>query len=270
MADRREQVWAYHGVQSRFVNTTDWTAIPFGGLPDLYTKMRAESCTHVDRLCIVAHGDRNGYVDLDPPLTWETVDGMRGDVVKLGQVLNAGARVIFYACTAGGGVEGDRLLTKLSSMWPGRDVIGFNTANETAGPTPGPGAVKSSSKTALRNDEWSNEAKWAHNGKIVRAPLFEFTYFQEHDPLFKNRCGSDGCPGHGAYGHSCDPYNRRTWPTWVVSRNAIEKLKASGAGGKAALPEAKSVGSPQRDRVHPRAPAYPAGTGNFRRRDPVR
>jgi uncharacterized protein DUF4347 len=260
------KVWAYHGTKWTFVRNSEYECTPFDGLSDLHRRLKGESWTAIEELCIISHGDKNGCVDLEPPLTYESVDSMRNELVRLRGYLNPGVRVMFFACTAGGGEAGDTLLKTLSSIWAGCEVIGFNTANEVQGPKPGRGAVHVFSSTSTRNDEWSEEAKWAVNGAIIRAPFFEVTRFQDSDPQFRNRCGSDACLGHKARGHRCDPYLRRVWPKWPVSLDEIKRLREAE---KHAPPHSLGSGNPHHGRIHIQAPAHPSGPGNFKQPRPV-
>jgi hypothetical protein len=212
------KVWAYSGIQSAFLKNTLWeVVIPFTGLADLVDKLREkESPNQVDVLAIVAHGDKAGQVQLTPPLT--NVDAARADLVRLRGFIKHGGRLMFLACQAATGVAGDTFLMKISRIIAGCEVVGFVVANQVYAPQAG--TVKVFSVNSSRNDEWSEEAKWAVNGSIVRPPAFEVLLYQERDPSGKNHCGSDKCPGHGGRGHKhrCDPYQRSSWPPWIVSK----------------------------------------------------
>jgi hypothetical protein len=268
------KIWSYSGTRWSFLNNREWRAVPFKGLSDLCDRMKAESYASVKELCIVAHGDLGGHVRLDPPLTYETLEAHHKDIVRLRGFLAPAARVMFLACQAGKSEEGDRLFMPLSSMLAGCDVIGFSVANMVQGPVPGRECIHVQGMKGLstRDDEWSECAKWALNGAIVRPPMSEFTQFQEHDPTFGNRCGSDACTGHGKYGDRCDPYKRRHWPRWLVSLDEIKRLQDAAnmhqAGARTRIhgsQKHQGTSGSKRDPMHIDAPAHPTGAGRFKK-----
>jgi hypothetical protein len=210
------QIWTYSGTETNFIPARPWDkTYSFLGLADLIDRFKTEGLNNkIDVLMIVCHGNLNGILLLQPPLTFQNVDANRPLFIRLGSYLTAGTKLIFVGCTAGGGPDGDTLLQGISKILAGCTVIGFNTANMAYGPTAGP--IKVYSQNSTRNDEWSEEAKWAMDGFIIRPPLAEVTEFQDHDPIFKNRCGADRCLlGHAMRGQRCDPYKRSARPQWL-------------------------------------------------------
>lgn len=209
------RVWACSGIESAFMHTNAWPeTVPFTGLPDLIGKLRDKHLSNqIDVLAIVAHGDRGGCVLLTPPLV--DVDAARADLTRLRTFLKPDARLIFFACMSAGGFAGDGFLRGVSQILAGCEVVGFIVANQVFAPLAG--TVKVFSQNSTRNDEWSEEAKWALNGSIVRPPAFEVLQCQEKDPSRQNHCGSEKCIGHGGRGlkHRCDPYKRTSWPRWM-------------------------------------------------------
>ena len=85
------------------------------------------------RLAIMAHGDQGGVIAVDgkdhPPfLTAKTVAARHGDLHTIGLATRRGSTIILMGCLAGQGELGTRLLMELSTVWPGRQVVGFTTA----------------------------------------------------------------------------------------------------------------------------------------------
>jgi hypothetical protein len=209
------KVWVYSGTKSNFMSTSEWPIVfRFSGIADLNEKLKAEGVMSIDRLMIVSHGDKAGYVGLDPPLQDDVPQPARHDLAYLRNFLASNARVMFIACVAGRGPPGDKLLMAISYVLASCEIVGFIVPNEVWGPIPG--GFKVNMPGHDRNDEWSPYAKWARNGAIIRPSLFERLRFQEGDPTKKNRCGSQNCRGHAARGLNdvCDPYRRVKWPEW--------------------------------------------------------
>jgi Domain of unknown function (DUF4347) len=211
------KVWANSGTKSSFMSNDSWKwVIPFTGLSDLVEKLRQKNIANgVDVLAIVAHGDLGGQVQLTPPLTNANVDAARAELVQLRSFIKPGGRLMFLACMAAVGPVGDAFLRKVSQIMTSCEVVGFIVANEVFAPLAG--NLKVFSQNSFRNDEWSEETKWALNGSIIKPPNMEVLKFQMKDPSKKNHCGSDKCPGHSRQGipHCCAPYKRSSWPRWV-------------------------------------------------------
>lgn len=209
------KVWAFSGLQTSFMKNREWEeVIPFKGLTDLIAEMRTRNLMNqVDVLAIVSHGDRAGVVQLTPPLT--NVDAARGQFVQLRSFVKSGGKLIFFACQVAGGKTGDVFLQKISAVMAGCHIIGFIVANEVKGPQPG--SIHVYSDNSRRNDEWSEETKWAFDGAITKPPNLEVLWFQQEDPKKGNHCGSDKCPGHIGRGlsHCCNPYRRSGWPQGI-------------------------------------------------------
>jgi hypothetical protein len=157
----------------------------------------------VTRLGIVAHGDIDGLVQLDSPLTADTVRSFERVLQQFPSFLTQDAQVIFFSCIAGAGRDGDRLLNALSTSWPGRTVIGFTVWGETEATEAvaqfspqSPGHVREAphqegsgrpGREGLLGP-WNMYAKWSRNGTIVRRPI------TERDR--QNHCANPRCPGH--------------------------------------------------------------------------
>jgi hypothetical protein len=140
----------------------------------------------VTRLGIVAHGDREGVVELDRHLTADSMPSFATELEELSTYLTPDAKVIFYSCIAGAGIDGDRLLNTLSVRLRGQTIIGFTVFGETdasealsAIAPQSPGRVREaphgrgtgrSGREGLLGP-WSIYAKWSLNGAIVRRPI---------------------------------------------------------------------------------------------------
>jgi hypothetical protein len=221
------KAWVYSGISSNFMSTSEWPIVfRFSGLADLNEKLKAEGAESIDRLVIASHGDKAGYIGLDPPLQDDASPPARHHLAYLRNFLASNARVMFIACMAGRGRPGDKLLMAISSVLATCEIVGFIVPNETWGPIPG--GFKVYMPDNGRNDEWSTYAKWARNGSIIRPSFFERTRFQETDPTKRNRCGSHNCPGHSARGLNdvCDPYRRVKWPEWDSDSPSAAKRPA--------------------------------------------
>jgi hypothetical protein len=130
----------------------DWhVAVPFDNPADLAKKLAAglpmpkEFCGkwyndcdpiargEVVRLAICAHGDQGGKVAIsgkrNPPfLTADNVSTYHADLNTIGlYTRESGSTIVLAGCLAGQGTEGTRLLSELSRVWPGRQVVGFTT-----------------------------------------------------------------------------------------------------------------------------------------------
>ena len=140
----------------------------------------------VTRLGIVAHGDRDGVVQLNRNLTADSMLSFATELQELSTYLTPDAKVIFYSCIAAAGSDGDRLLNALSIRLCGRTIIGFTVFGETdasellsAMSPQSPGRVREAPHgpgTGRLGREgllgpWSIYAKWSRNGVIVRRPV---------------------------------------------------------------------------------------------------
>lgn len=113
-------LWAYR--EFEWVPGNHWTrVVRIDGLRDLAATLRASHVKHgtIARLGIVAHGDSDGVVQLDPVLQPSSISALRPDIVEVGRFLTPGAFIEFYACVAGAGAAGRQLLTRLSGVLPG-------------------------------------------------------------------------------------------------------------------------------------------------------
>jgi hypothetical protein len=80
----------------------------------------------VRKLAIVAHGDKNGVVQLERNLTADTAMSFKSEFLALSRFMVDFGRLIFFSCIAGGDDPGTQLLNTLSAQClPGRHVIGF-------------------------------------------------------------------------------------------------------------------------------------------------
>jgi hypothetical protein len=151
----------------------------------------------INKLGICAHGDIGGRVHISSStvLTADNVDypEILSRLTQFGNFLTTNAQVIFYACAAGQGEEGARLLTRLSTLWPHRTIIGFTTYGFIAtsfGAPNAPGNVYDTEQTAYGNaqtvgsrilsghsaprmDISGPSAKWARNGRIFIRPSID-------------------------------------------------------------------------------------------------
>ena len=168
----------------------------------------------VARLAIVAHGDRDGVVELDPPLTLSTVGRYGSNFDRLRLFLTRNAFLEIYSCVAGAGEDGSRLLNEISVRLPGRTVVGFIVSGETQAnealsrmspQTPGhireaPHSLGTgrSGRTGLLTP-WSFYAKWSRNGRVVRMPILG----RDRD----NRCANPECPGHASAVDNCEGWD---------------------------------------------------------------
>lgn len=229
-------VWAVApGVHKVFQKTNAYPVVfDFTNLTDLNKKLQGEGCVgKVDRMVIVSHGDNGGVLMFQPPLQGDA-RAVQHDLVRLRNFLTPGARVIFIGCIAGSGEAGDILFKSISAILAGCDVVSYVLQNTVYDWATGSWKVArvGGAQPVTRDDEWSEAAKWAKNGAIVRSAVEETLTFQTKDPTKKLRCGSEHCPGHGKGGDVCDPYRRVVWPSWAnVSASAVESLK------KSALPQ---------------------------------
>jgi hypothetical protein len=197
----------------------DWRNTPTSGWSHLFlhvhgfreicSRMRAEGLRNgVSHLAIVAHGNDDGQVLLDRPLTPETIGQFVEEFVELRDYLREDGMLTFYACKSGAHERGSRLLAQISSYLPSRTIVGFevfglvNVAG--AGESDSPGKVWGSEMSQFipgsvypRIDPWCPLAKRARDGKIVHVPA------REQDRRPGRRCANPACPGHAKSTDSC-------------------------------------------------------------------
>jgi len=207
-----------------------WTmAMPaFSSLGNLISQMKDRNLKGiVSRLGIVAHGDSPGLIQLTgdfipgfKDLTVSNLSHYASDLKELRLYLEPAGWLMFFSCIAGSGQQGDRLLSALSRLLPGRTIVGFTTygwaptllggAKIPAGDVYDAGYDQRSKRVDQKGKkpmtEWYKTAKWAKNGWIIRQPRDELDYYQNRLP--EKRCGSIFCLGHKASGDMCDPYKR--------------------------------------------------------------
>ncbi len=216
-------VWAYRAGVFSEKPETGWShSIPFSalrsardmelrnlgvrdpGTSDLVERLEARSLAGlVDRLAIVAHGEPGAVFMSGKYFPEATAGSLR----RLSKYLRRGGMLFFASCDAGAGPQGSEFLIRLSRELPGRVIVapsikGFfeqfanepgNVQEAGSGNRPSPGTP--------RLTEWSNDTKWAFEGRIVRWPSNE----RKHLKLM--RCANPGCPGHANTTDRC-PYER--------------------------------------------------------------
>ena len=223
-------VWAVGpDVHKHFQKTNAYPVIfDFTNVADLNKNLQAEGCVgKVDRLVVVSHGDAGGVLRLKPPLQVDA-SAVRGDFIHLRNFLAGGAKVIFVGCVAGYGGAGDNLFRSISAILAGCDIVSYTLQNTVYDWATGNWKVSrvgvGGPSEITRDDEWSEAAKWARNGAIVRPADQEVLTFQTKDPTGKLRCGSQHCIGHGKGLDRCNPYRRVVWPAWAdVGASALEQ-----------------------------------------------
>jgi hypothetical protein len=223
-------VWAVApDVHKVFQKTNEYPiTFNFTEIADLNKNLRENDCSgQIDKLVIVSHGDVPGSLMFKPPLRGNA-NAVRSDLIHLRSFLKPGAMVIFIGCIAGALEPGDILFRQISAILAGCDIVSYalqNTVNDWSTGSWQVQRVGGSTKIT-RDDEWSEAAKWARNGAIVRSAAEETTTIQRTDPLKKLRCGSEHCIGHGNPGDVCNPYRRIIWPAWAnVGASELEKQK---------------------------------------------
>jgi hypothetical protein len=158
--------------------------------------MHGHATRKINKLGICAHGDISGVVDISAAtvLRASNVDypGILTQLRAIENFLTRDAMVIFFSCVAGQGVEGTRLLTNLSGVWPHRIIIGFTTfgyIDTSMGARNAPGNIYDTGQTLDgrvagtlihsgrlrpgRMDENGPSAKWVRNRRVLRAPLID-------------------------------------------------------------------------------------------------
>lgn len=186
--------------------------VQFSSLRDLLNSMASRGGLRgaVTRLGVVAHGDRQGLIQLDRDITVTSLKEVARELNELRLYLARDGMMEFYSCNAAAGAEGSQLLCGLSNHLPGRTVVGFTVFGETdagdalsamAPQTPGRVREAPHGKGSGRPGRdgiltpWHATAKWARDGRIVRAAPIE----REPD----NRCANPACPGHSSALHHC-------------------------------------------------------------------
>jgi hypothetical protein len=175
------------------------------GTADLVEKLEAKGlASRVERLAIVAHGIPGAVF-----MTGKTMPpASPGSLARLGKYLVRTGMLTFASCNAGEGPNGSQFLIALSRHLPQRVVVGYsisgffqhfkntpgNVLEAKSGNRPPPGTAKLT--------PWSNYAKWAYDGIIVREPSNERAWFHN------KHCANPHCPGHKSELDRC-PY--KTW-----------------------------------------------------------
>ncbi len=174
-------VWAYAAGEWSHRGANGFThVIRIRGLEDLVAELRwrASRWGAIERLGIVAHGDADGVVRLQPtvlnPHTART--RLASELDKLSRHLAPDAVVTFYACVAGAGLQGTALLVAVSERLPGRTVVGFEVMGEIAAsglPNTAGRVRERQHASGEGRHAWltphSVFAKWARNG-VREAP----------------------------------------------------------------------------------------------------
>jgi Domain of unknown function (DUF4347) len=195
---------------------TGWShCFSFRNLGDLADKLSGIS--NITRLGIDAHGNEEGVVFLDePPLSWNNYRSYADSLGMLGIChLEANAKLVFYSCRSARGWRGSQLLARVSDLIPGRIIIGFNvdlygSTAQIAACLPA-GTITEQPVLDMQRSmlpgtriqdvppasPWSQYAKWARNGRVIRLPL------DERRALGRNRCAAPGCPGHRSLWDEC-------------------------------------------------------------------
>jgi hypothetical protein len=209
-------VWASHNmVKANWENTptSGWSHLflHMHGFRDICSRMKKEGLRNgVSHLAIVAHGNDDGQVLLDRPLTPETIGQFVEEFVELRDYLREDGMLTFYACVAGRGERGSQLLTKISEYLPSRTIVGFevfgllNIDNMNDRSVDPPGRVWGSSESQFFPGShyptlhpWFPSAKRAKDGKIIHLPA------NEQDRRPGRRCANPACPGHAKSTDSC-------------------------------------------------------------------
>jgi hypothetical protein len=113
-------VWASRtGKWVRDPKGDGWSHVfEFNHFPDLIGKLegvRPSLIGQVEKLSIVADGDSDGLIQLDPDLTAKSAIQFRPDFEKLRGFLRLYGRLIFSSCIAGAG-EADRYSSACSRV----------------------------------------------------------------------------------------------------------------------------------------------------------
>lgn len=169
---------------------TGWShSFAFGSLSDLVQQMRLVPplTGKVTKLAIVAHGDKQGEVQLDRPLNPDSANTFAQDFAQLSPFLSPYARLIFFSCIAGADERGSKLLNIISGQFlPRRHIIGFEVFGGV-----GPGATRrlagqisavdrpppfgsdipaGPGSNSATLSEYSWYSKWSLDGKIIHLP----------------------------------------------------------------------------------------------------
>lgn len=207
------KVWAYRAGNFSTGKTSEWDhSFSFSKLNDILETMKKKEFEgQVANLSLVAHGDANGLVQLDSPLTPKTIGAFSGPLSGLRSYLKPNGKLIFMSCIAGKGEEGTALLAALSTILSGIYVIGFTIFGGFSGAlASAPGQIwedqygNSRGMALPATPKWLTEhsiySKWALNGKIIRFP-------QDEQALRPNKkCANPSCPGHLKGIDQCDSF----------------------------------------------------------------
>lgn len=144
---------------------------------------------------------------------------------NLKQYLTPTAMLTFYSCIAGAGQEGTGLLTAISTRLPGRTIVGFDVYGlmGSAGLPNAPGnmaaqmggaaglAMPRQGSLGSNLTPWGYNAKWAHNGRLVRIPMVEQMFKVDRDGGHRNRCANEACLGHATPQQRCQAWSGCRW-----------------------------------------------------------
>jgi hypothetical protein len=121
---------------------------------------------------------------------------------KLAPYLLGDGMLSFFMCWSGGGQPGSELLKNVSSILPGRTIVGFCVSLEIgSGGANDPGNVcgvdEGQCSPAMKPlTPWGLPAKRAWMGKIIHEPALS-----RKGPPF--HCANPHCPGHSDQRHDC-------------------------------------------------------------------
>lgn len=198
------KIWSY--VIGNWQNVSGYVLIPIGHLAGLVSELGSRGLHGINELVIFAHGDQGGLVQIkssangEKDLTPETLPEFLPHFEKLDPHLAKAADLAFFGCVCAQGSRGDRLLTKISGVLPGRKIVGFNTFLwYSGGLYPArPGQVKDTGQTRPINLDprpkayagkplltiSSESAKWVINGEVKKRPKGD-SEFAEGAPIPK-------------------------------------------------------------------------------------
>jgi Domain of unknown function (DUF4347) len=171
-----------------------------GGVASLVDTVRSFAAQfHIVRLGILAHGDAGGVItigaDAINPATFET---FRGSISQLRNYLAPSADIFIYGCVSATSKAGSALLKEISTILPGRRIIGFNVINIVKKPMGTSEVRRQDGKPCFDPEIWctnvraSNtpfkfvneatdlapQAKIAQNGKVTKWPNFTDMKYQ--------------------------------------------------------------------------------------------
>lgn len=103
----------------------------FNNITDLWSQISTiTSSASIRKLGILVHGEEgvlktgSDGVNLVTPDRINHDAQLRSMLTNIGSHLRPDATVSFYSCSAGASTQGDELLKTLSSIWPGRTIVG--------------------------------------------------------------------------------------------------------------------------------------------------